>query len=505
MMMRSVVDFQNRAATIDRSRLPVAEKREQLEALRKQALETMNPIVVEGLDRYLKDFCRDVYQGKAPPSLIDAGPTTSNTHFKSNGKQLAAVMFFQALSITAAERAVAKATPELSTSTPAPTPHNVQFAPLDKAEQKAARAALEAELKGVISHDAAGAPRDLLTRLNAHPGLSAEQRTRVLDTLSLVKVGFERAGAHLAEKGIKGEPNGQLVNWKHTRLEMDRVLDAALAHKLSPTQTEDALLASMFSDSVKAGPNFIVHNVHGAQAALKVLSSQKPALGEDRLKDIVRVTLEHQIGPPAFMGMMAEMFLKGAGVKPELAASIRAKLAAPLNPAHQTPDKSQLKFSADEKAALEKIGVKAWTVPPPGARHEATSRAVIEADSMVNYACPDGWAKLIELHGPNTMFDKDTLLSDAVTKTGPGAASALTSFKDAESVVSKAGMPVYDRGRDRSEDAFSRTMSQLHKEFGTNVPFLDVPLKVGDAKQTEVALRVRTRAAELMRAEELKP
>lgn len=540
-MMRTVVDFQQQAASIDRSRLPLSEKRKQLEALRRQALETMNPVVVTALDRYLKDFCRDVYHGEAPPSLFAGQPSTDPTRFASNGKQLAAVMFFRALQTTPAEREVKKAVPALQTSTKAPVPHEQQFAPLpgakhplsprpavdarqaarpgalrqstldgstlegralDQGARSAARAALEAELAGVVSFDEAGAPRDLLTRVRTHPGLDDVQRARVLDTLVVVKAGFERAGAALAAKGVKGEPNGQAVNWKHTRLEVDRVLDAALAHRLSPTQTEDALLASMFSDAVKSGPNFIVHNVHGAQAALTVLAQQKPPLSSERLTDIVRVVLEHQIGPPAFMGMMTDMLLKNAGVSPSTAAAIRAKIAAPFNAAHHSADGGQLRFSADEQAALARIGVHAWTVPPKGARHEAVSRAVIEADSMVNYACPDGWAKLIELHGPNTMFDSDTLLQDAVTKTGPGAASAMTSFQDARSVVSAPGLPVYDAGRARAEAAFARTLHTLRAEFGTKAPFLDVPLQRSDPAQVALATHIRARAASLMRAEE---
>ncbi len=413
----------------------------------------------------------------------DGGPALGAT-LHSNGKQLTALQFKSAQSPAMIERAVRKLVPELSTTTPAPVPHDVQWKKVDAQTLTQARATLNVD------------------RLMKHPGLSNAQRERLVDMLATVKVGFDRAGAHLADLGVKGEPGLQDINWKHTHLEMDRVLDAALAHKLSPQQTEDALFASMFSDSVKAGSNFITHNVHGANAALRVLSGRVPSLPQQRLHDIVRCTLEHQIGPPKFMAMMAAMFLKNSGAAPDVIASIQKKLASPLDAAHQTADGTQLSFSADERAALKKIGVEAWTVPPRGARHEKVSRAVIEADSMVNYACPDGWAKLIGLHGPQTMFDKDTLLADAVTKTGPGAASAQTSFDDARSVVSDDALAVYDAGHARASAAWQRTLTTLRKEFGEDAPFLDAPLTTGDAQQTATAIKVRVRAIELMRAEE---
>ncbi len=54
------------------------------------------------------------------------------------------------------------------------------------------------------------------------------------------------------------------------------------------------------------------------------------------------------------------------------------------------------------------------------------------------------------------MFDSDTLLHDAVTGAGPGAASGMTSVQDARSVVLAPGLSVYDTGRARAEAASSR-------------------------------------------------
>ncbi len=275
------------------------------------------------------------------------------------------------------------------------------------------------------------------------------------------------------------------------------------------------MLASAMSDAVKTPANFIVHNVHGAQAAKRVL--ERMNLGADVVEDVVKAVLEHQIGPPRFMAFVGvAMGLKGAGVDSALVGSITAKIADPLNDKNLTADKSQIAFSPDEKAALEKIGVLAWTVPHEGSRHYAAARAVIDADSLVNYACPDGWAKLAALHGPDQPLAlREPLLIDGLVSLEPGVASARSSFRDARSVISPDVLPLYDRGLARTEQAVKRVMSQLERWAqgqppGTTAhtadgkfPYLDGKLDYTDPKQMMFARRLRDEGVRLLRQEEL--
>ena len=62
------------------------------------------------------------------------------------------------------------------------------------------------------------------------------------------------------------------MNWKHTRAEVNQVYEAARLLNLDPEETRDAIIASIFSDAVKNRTNFLIHNIHGAQAAASALS-----------------------------------------------------------------------------------------------------------------------------------------------------------------------------------------------------------------------------------------
>lgn len=488
-----------------------------IDALKRQA-------ALEGVaaqfDTALRVLFKDKFetQGTPPPPTEKAGHAHN---LASGGVKGAALQFFtskDALKDPAALGAtVAKRVPELRTTTALPVPLEQQFPPLTAEQQRAANSALQAELSSLMVRGPGGARVKVLDKLLAHPGLSDVQKERVLGALAQVKRGYLTAGALL-----DGKPGGvtyQDVNWKHTRLELDRVLDVALAKGLSPKDTETALLASIFSDSVKTPGNFVVHNVHGAQAALHVLARDQPPLSADQLEDIARVALEHQIGPPKFMALVAMSgALKAQGVSPELVGSIAAKIAAPLDAKHQTSDRSKLAFTDAERGALEKVGVFSWTVPQVGSRHEAASRAVIDADSLVNYACPDGWAKIAALHGPNQpVFLQEPLLIHSLTSEAPQHASAKKSWADARSVISAETAPLYEAGQGRTTAAIDSVLHDLERWVAQlpkgdvpltkdgNIPYLTGALDYGDARQLAFAERLRDQAVTLLRQQEAPP
>ncbi len=94
-----------------------------------------------------------------------------------------------------------------------------------------------------------------------------------------------------------------------------------MKNKLSPHEIENAIIASMFSDSVKfpkvPGENgkFRVHNIDGARAAAEVLPRYfdlSAPHNMERLEHIYRAIREHQISPPEFMASITKMSLTGA-------------------------------------------------------------------------------------------------------------------------------------------------------------------------------------------------
>ncbi|MCP4499933.1 MAG: hypothetical protein GY822_08225 [Deltaproteobacteria bacterium] len=94
---------------------------------------------------------------------------------------------------------------------------------------------------------------------------------------------------------------------------------------------------------------------------------------------------------------------------------------------------------------LAQAGVEKWSSPHEGARWSKASRALIDGDSLINCASPDGWAKLTAIRGPGTMF-KDATVHESVN-------SAKQSYDDAVSVVSDGARPLAEAGLRRCEGA----------------------------------------------------
>ncbi|MBI4821880.1 MAG: hypothetical protein HY791_36820 [Deltaproteobacteria bacterium] len=389
--------------------------------------------------------------------------------------------------------------------------------PLDKQKSLAA---LKADLRDVPVKLANGQVGDVYTKLATDKSLSKEQKARIFSVLAEVRDNYLRLDDAIAP----GEKNKgyQVVNWKHTRGEIDQVLEAAKLGKLTPTQTEDALLASIFSDAVKTPQNFITHNIDGAYAAAEVLSRHlDPKKDLARLEGIIGAVKEHQIGPPAFMSMIMTGMLKGklgkeaAAADLENVASIGKKVANPLDPKNQTADRSELAFSPAERAILSKLGVESWAVPNPKSAHHKASRAVIDGDSLINYASPDGWAKIVAIRGPDTgPFFEDKVVFDSV-------GSAKKSYDDAYSVLSDAAKPLARQGLARTDKSLERVRAKMEKfleakgkdvpyDDNGKVPFWNTPLKypsqgelsAKEKQQFEFAKQIREEFVGLLRAEQ---
>ena len=324
--------------------------------------------------------------------------------------------------------------------------------------------------------------------------LSISQKYRVLNSLTQVR-------EHFVNQQVNGKIEAdQQGNWVHTQGEFGRVIDAATREKLTPAQTEDALLASMYSDAVKSKANFFTHHMDGALAADHVLSNQFGAGFErGRLDGIVYSIREHQIGPPEFMSNLYANRIRAAlqfKLSPEQEtslASLQSKMADPLNPSVEkttAPDGSKiLKLSDTEHSLLRLSGAQEWYVPDSTQVHNPVSRAVIVGDSVDNYSTPGGIGKIAGLGGPesdkwfmNRRIDNDSAAAERSTNIG----SARMSGVDASKLLTPNTSDLASMGQARTEQAIAGTKlniaNWLRTEKGIDpekqqVPFFNSDLK----------------------------
>src|SRR4030095_3796430 len=338
---------------------------------------------------------------------------------------------------------------------------------------------------------------------------------------------------------------------------------------------------SIFSDSVKFPPgeraNFIVHHVDGAKAAAEILPRYFDVSAPDnmaRVEGIYRAILEHQIAPPGFLANMAGHHMIGGQVRgvfggqtgeafssvlpdevidklgrsvhgdnahklaefrealqgknpTEIIQSIQNKMQNPMEPRFRTVDPetgvATTKFTPAERALLETIGVKEWYLPNPDSPWYGASRAVIDGDGLINYATPDGWAKIAAIRGPG----KEPWFQDA-TVFG-SLKTAKDSYDDAFSVMTPEGQDLaraglgrtqgaLDRVRQRMEDWFSsKEAIGLQRNADGTIPFWNADLKYPprgpapkfelqldklsdvERKQFEFAMKIRERMVEELR------
>lgn len=314
---------------------------------------------------------------------------------------------------------------------------------------------------------------DVFRKIDGENLLSREDKDLVWKCLALAREGFMRA-----EDPASGRYNSyQWMNWKHTRAEIDQVYEAAKLLRLSAKDTRDALLASIFSDSVKNRGNFIVHNVHGAEAAALVLSYfMKPANAQDirTIERVVRAAKEHQIAPPEFMATVTAILLtkknnlkgfnktaeiKTLSGKEKVVHSIFLKIGNPFNENHLTEDLLQIKFTNEELELLDTIGVTHWCVPHPKDPESRIAAAVIAGDHSINYNNPEGFAKIALLRGPDTeaIFEDPTVHHSLD--------SAIASFADSFRVLQPEVQPLTIHGLRRTRTAVARVIAIMSELF----------------------------------------
>jgi LysM repeat protein len=311
--------------------------------------------------------------------------------------------------------------------------------------------------------------------------LSDAQKQNILDNMSEIREHFASYRA-----GDRMHPDPE-VNWIHTQGEMAKVLEVGRKAGLKPDELEDALLASMYSDSVKfafpppkgADPNFFTHHLDGALAAHESLT--RKGFPPERVERIVQAIKEHQIAPPEFMGMLylngkitpgLNALLKDGKITQarfdELSAVLkdmtvkgddninRLKPLAQVNdwPKARNADGSwDLVLTPDQKELFKLAGVDSWKVPVnpvdtpgfkqlPKVEQDALvskfkiSSTLIDGDGVDNYATLGGASKIVAIRGPGTTF-RDGNVWKSID-------SIDSSYKDTYSVLSPKGREVAD-------------------------------------------------------------
>jgi diguanylate cyclase (GGDEF)-like protein len=316
----------------------------------------------------------------------------------------------------------------------------------------------------------ASAGESVLDKLQ-NSSLSAEQRDRVLSALSEVREHYARSF---------DSDMDQVVNWIHTQGELGRVLDSAKAAHLTAGETEDALLASMFSDSLKNKSNFTTHHLDGAVAALNILKDRVGGeFTQARLDGILHAIQEHQIAPPAFMAM-----IYGGGIRRSIAqegrqltpdensalTSLLGKISSPFNqPTEQTAGGGRaIQLTADERALLKRTGCDDWYVPTEGTPWYKASRALIDGDGIDNYATPGGLSKIIQIRGPESgPFFKDANIRYDIPERAAGQPTSSSqqswkdSFNDFATVASPEGLRIANHALSKAESDAVRAQQRV--------------------------------------------
>lgn len=320
------------------------------------------------------------------------------------------------------------------------------------------RAALRREVGKVRVRSTRGEVVDLSTKVRDCKALTPLESQRILDVLVDLRHAWKTRDA---DSGYDD------INWRHAVAEVGQILDIAVQNGLSPVATEDAVLASMFSDAAKLKNNFLTHHVDGAVAAALVLPrflDVERAGGRARIATICQTILEHQVGPPRFMAQMVRMGIEEQARRKRFSLDgldgLHAKIADPLNPDHlvlHADGYGVLALDERERALLARVGLEEWYAPHPATAWFKTSSAVIDADSLVNYVTPDGVGKIVAICGPGTPF-RDPTVFHSIFSCG-------ASFVDAVSVMSDVAMPAVREGvahtRSVIEDVRARVSTEI--------------------------------------------
>jgi len=317
------------------------------------------------------------------------------------------------------------------------------------------------------------------TKLENEPDLDAADKDLIWAALTVVRLNFQRLDSSASSpKRVSFQWE---MNWKHTRAEVNQVCEASRLLGLSAREMRDAVVASIFSDAIKNRSNFLIHNIHGAQAAACSLSGFLPfdESGIQSMNRIIRAIKEHQVAPPEFMSEVVAAHIAfslgfdlkhlsewdGSPVKDEHGDiisdinNIRKKIANPFDKAHLKEDLQTINFTDQERLLLKEVNIYDWYVPHPDNEASKVSHAVIAGDHCINYNHPEGFAKIALLRGP----DCDPLFQDDTIHTS--LASAVASFSDSYRILRVEIQPMAISGLRRTKRSVERVTAIMRELF----------------------------------------
>ncbi len=356
-----------------------------------------------------------------------------------------------------------------------------KFRPLDTETREISVSRVADELKDVRAVGPDGKPTSAYESLMSDKTLSDRQKQNILENLSEVREHFASYRA-----GDRMHPDPE-VNWIHTQGEMAKLLEVSRKAGLTADEMEDAVLASMYSDSVKfafppptgAEANFFTHHLDGALAANEALT--RKGFPPERVERIVQAIKEHQIAPPEFMGnlylnakirpALANMLTEGkisAERHAELSQVLkdmtvtgpdgipRLKPIAEVNTWPKVKNEAggyELALTPDQRELFKLAGIDGWSTPvnpveTPGFKQLSKleqekalsqykiSTALINGDAVDNYATLGGASKIVTIRGPQTGFPDGNVWQSID--------SIEASYKDAYSVLTPEGRQLAD-------------------------------------------------------------
>lgn len=349
------------------------------------------------------------------------------------------------------------------------------FPPL--ADEARSLAALKQDLEEVPVLDRNSQVINVYQKIENEEKLSREDKDVIWKCLALVREAYlhlEKQERDTSHRGYQWN-----MNWKHTRAELDQVYEASLVLGLNSEDTRDAIIASIFSDSVKTRGNFIIHNIHGSQAAAQALSY---IWGNSSINSIERIVLaikQHQIAPPTFMARTVAQMLcqkldldsferiqlhpsnadKHLNNLQHTVCSIYAKIKDPYRKEYLTAELDRIHFAKEEKELLHLLGIEDWWVPHPELPGSIIAHALIAGDHSINYNNPDGFAKIALIRGPATesVFE-DATIYDSLE-------SAMASFTDSFNILLPEAKNLALAGIRRTHAAVTRVLRIMTELF----------------------------------------
>jgi hypothetical protein len=396
--------------------------------------------------------------------------------------------------------------------------------PLSADELAAQRKGLETDLANYKGSET----QSVLDKLKSS-GLSENQQDRILNVFAEIRSSYLKVPEGSA-------PSAEQVNsYRHTIGELSEGLDSAARRGLNPETTQNSLLAAMLSDSHKYGwlppeGNFFSHHLDGALASGSILSRYAGDGFSSQDIDAVRhAILEHQIGPPQFMGAAYANAIRAgmakSGTTPTVQdlqniANIQRMISNPFTAEREADGLGgmRLRFSADERELLRRYvgeGTQNWHVPDASNSWDPVSRGVLASDSFDNYFPRTGMNgepitgpfKIAGLRGPRNL-PPDLTISQAIQALDNNAKQTLDFFTGPDKTVAAERLAqsgkVYDQAKAATETWLRRRLGlPADAPIPADTPYWSKPIAPPPAGSSQAVMQTWRQSPDTQLADDI--